>query len=70
MEGFGKDQVYFGDYVCALNYAVGLTSGSIPIIIEAEMPLDELNIDGVDYFAHISIRIATMVLCVKYLAKR
>lgn len=55
LEGADKNQVYFGDYVCALNYAVGRlpSSGSIPIIIEAEMPLDELNIDGVDSFAHI-----------------
>lgn len=52
--GFGRDQVYFGDYICAMNYAEDLFSqGSIPIIIEAEMSLDELNIDGVDSFAHI-----------------
>lgn len=52
LEGFDKNQVYFGDYVCAINYAVGLFSDSIPIIIEAEIPLDELNVDGVDSFAH------------------
>ena len=53
LEGSDTNQAYFGDYVCALNYAVRESSDSIPIIIEAEMPLDELNIDGVDSFAHI-----------------
>lgn len=50
LEGKDKDQVYFGDYICAMNYA---SKSSIPIIIEAEMPLDELNVDGVDSFANI-----------------
>lgn len=51
LEGFDKNQVYFGDYTCAINYAVEKFSCSIPIIIELEMPLDELNVDGVDSFA-------------------
>ena len=54
LEGKDKDQVYFGDYICAMNYAVNRWSPSyIPIIIESEMPLDELNVDGVDSFVHI-----------------
>ncbi len=50
LEGQDQNQVYFGDYICALNYA---KHGSFPIIIEAEMPLNELNIDGVDSFKDI-----------------
>ncbi len=53
LEGAETDEAYFGDYVCALNYAIGHSSGSIPIVIEAEIPLDELNIDGVDSLSHI-----------------
>ena len=54
LEGKDDNQVYFGDYICAMNYAVNQWSpSSIPIIIEAEMPLDELNVDGVDSFVHI-----------------
>lgn len=53
LEGFDKNQVYFGDYTCAINYAVEEFSCSIPIIIELEMPLDELNVDGVDSFAKV-----------------
>ena len=53
LEGFDENQVYFGDYTCAMNYAVEKFSFSIPIIIELEMPLDELNVDGVDSFAKV-----------------
>lgn len=47
LEGKDENQVYFGDYICAMHYASRI---SIPIIIEAKMPLDELNVDGVDSF--------------------
>ena len=53
LEGGDKNQVYFGDYVCAMNYATRSSSSAIPIIIEAEIPLDELNVDGIDSLAHI-----------------
>lgn len=52
-ECFNKEYVYFGDYVCAMNYALRGGYSTIPIVIEAEMELDELNIDGVDSFNHI-----------------
>lgn len=54
-EGFCKEYVYFGDYVCAMNYALRGGRTTIPIVIEAEMELDKLNVDGVDSFNHIFI---------------
>lgn len=48
LEGFDENQVYFGDYLCAMCYALRGSDDSVGIIIEAEMSLDELNVDGTD----------------------
>lgn len=48
-----REYVYFGDYVCAMHYALRGNGETIPIVIEAGMEIDELNVDGVDSLNHV-----------------
>lgn len=53
LQGDDKDQVYFGDYHCAMYYATRSTRSPVAILIEAEMSLNELNVDGTDSLNHV-----------------
>ena len=53
LQGADKNQVYFGDYHCAMYYATRGIRSSVAILIEAEMSLNELNVDGTDSLNHV-----------------
>ena len=53
LQGDDKNQVYFGDYHCAMYYATRGIRSSVAILIEAEMFLNELNVDGTDSLNHV-----------------
>lgn len=53
LQGDDKNQVYFGDYHCAMYYATRSTHSPVAILIEAEMSLNELNVDGTDSLKHV-----------------
>lgn len=53
LQGDDKNQVYFGDYHCAMYYATRGIRSSVAILIEAEMSLNELNVDGTDSLNHV-----------------
>lgn len=53
LQGDDKNQVYFGDYHCAMYYATRSTQSPVAILIEAEMSLNELNVDGTDSLNHV-----------------
>lgn len=53
LQGDDKNQVYFGDYHCAMCYATRGIRSSVAILIEAEMSLNELNVDGTDSLNHV-----------------
>ena len=53
LQGDDKDQVYFGDYHCAMYYATRSTRSPVAILIEAKMSLNELNVDGTDSLNHV-----------------
>ena len=53
LQGADKNQVYFGDYHCAMHYATRGARSSVAILIEAKMSLNELNIDGTDSLNHV-----------------
>ena len=48
-----ENQVYFGDYYCAMHYATRGSRSSVAILIEAKMSLNELNVDGTDSLAFV-----------------
>ena len=51
LQGVDKNQVYFGDYHCAMYYATRYARSPVAILIEAKMSLNELNVDGTDSLA-------------------
>ena len=53
LQGADKNQVYFGDYHCAMYYATRGSRSSVAILIEAKMSLNELNVDGTDSLNHV-----------------
>ena len=53
LQGADKNQVYFGDYHCAMYYANRGARSSVAILIEAKMSLNELNVDGTDSLAFV-----------------
>ena len=53
LQGDDKNQVYFGDYHCAMYYATRGSRSSVAILIEAKMSLNELNVDGTDSLNHV-----------------
>ena len=53
LQGADKNQVYFGDYHCAMYYATRGSRNSVAILIEAKMSLNELNVDGTDSLNHV-----------------
>ena len=53
LQGADKNQVYFGDYHCAMHYATRGSRSSVAILIEAKMSLNELNVDGTDSLAFV-----------------
>lgn len=53
LQGADKNQVYFGDYHCAMYYANRSARSSVAILIEAKMSLNELNVDGTDSLAFV-----------------
>ena len=53
LQGVDKNDVYFGDYHCAMHYATRGARSSVAILIEAKMSLNELNIDGTDSLNHV-----------------
>ena len=53
LQGVDKNQVYFGDYHCAMYYATRYARSPVAILIEAKMSLNELNVDGTDSLNHV-----------------
>ena len=53
LQGADENQVYFGDYHCAMHYATRGARSSVAILIEAKMSLNELNVDGTDSLNHV-----------------
>lgn len=53
LQGADENQVYFGDYYCAMHYATRGSRSSVAILIEAKMSLNELNVDGTDSLNHV-----------------
>ena len=53
LQGADENQVYFGDYYCAMHYATRGSQSSVAILIEAKMSLNELNVDGTDSLNHV-----------------
>lgn len=53
LQGADNNQVYFGDYHCAMYYATRGSRSSVAILIEAKMSLNELNVDGTDSLNHV-----------------
>ena len=53
LQGADENQVYFGDYHCAMHYATRGSRSSVAILIEAKMSLNELNVDGTDSLNHV-----------------